>query len=115
MEPKQLAREISNECLDQDGFLVQLHSYSKFDDKRYRILIEDVSAYADFLADNDRIDRLVAGCLFELMTALATALDSFAVLGHPDLQKVRDAHAELDELLHNRVFPIPPRSENSTP
>ncbi len=60
-----------------------------------------------------KIDRSVAGCLLELMDALATALDSFAALGHPDLQKVRRAHAEVAELLHNKVFFIPPSSENS--
>ncbi len=108
MDLDELAREIRDECLDQDGFLVRLHSYSRFDEERYRHLVENISMYADLLSDNDTINRSVAGCLFELMSALTTALDSFDMLGHADLEKVQRAHAELDELLHNKIFFVLP-------
>lgn len=106
MEIHNVKQEIINECIDQNGFLVLLHSRAKFDKEKYQKLVNNISTYANLLGNNDQIDRSVAACLFELMTAITTTLDEFSEMRHPGLAIVQNAHVELSNLLHNQVFII---------
>jgi hypothetical protein len=106
MDIQELRRNIVSECLDENGFLVLLHSYVTFDEEKYRSLINKISAYAELLGDSDKIDRDVAACLFELMMAISTAANQFSQIDHPDVSKVIDAFREVSTLLHLQIFTL---------
>jgi hypothetical protein len=83
---------------------VLLHSNATFDEEKYRSLIEKISTYADLLGDSRRMNRAVASCLFELMTAIQTAASTFSQIDHPDTPRVAEAFNEVTGLLHLKVF-----------
>jgi len=103
---KDAESSVIRECLDEEGFLVLLHSRATFDEEKYRSLIGKVAIYADLLGDDQYMNRAVASCLFELMTAIHTAASVFSRIDHPNTPQVIEAFKEVTALLHLKIFAV---------
>jgi hypothetical protein len=84
---------------DPQGFLVQLRGPMVFNEQLYQKIIVALAKYLDLLGDNKNINRRVARFLFDLNLSLAGEAYQFSLRQHPDAQRVRNAHAQIVELL----------------
>jgi len=63
MSKNKALRTIIYQCDAEDGFLVQLRSWRKFQQEKYQELIGAIKTYRDAIASERTIDRKVAGSL----------------------------------------------------
>jgi hypothetical protein len=61
-----IVQNIIRECIENDGFLVKLHTYNVFDNERYKSLIDHLSHYRTMLDERPEMSRSVAGCIMAL-------------------------------------------------
>ena len=100
----EVERAFINACQKENSVLVQLHSLAAFDEEKYRELFELASRYYELLGKSKVMGREMAGYLHEFMFVLDKAmLSDFPRLKHPDIEKLREAHYEMWNLL-NRIF-----------
>src|SRR5690606_18945498 len=90
MDEQKLAKLIKNQCNDEDGFLIRLHSLGTFDEQQYQELISNLEAYRKALGSSTKIDRNLAGCLFDLMIGLDNAVKKYSET-HPENSKIEAA------------------------
>jgi hypothetical protein len=90
---------------DPDGFLVELHIWGKFNIEKYTALISAIRDYVEFLGDKDDINRHIAGCLHIFIGEIETALANDIKEPNNHERILRDAHAEVLDLVLKALRP----------
>jgi hypothetical protein len=98
MDKEQSIQTIVDECESMTGFLIQLRGNGKFDAHKFQRLTDAIGVYSE-LENKDVISRRVAGCLFYLVEILWDQAHYIEKRDLPEKTKVRNAHAEIWELV----------------
>lgn len=113
MDKKKAIQTIIHQCNDEDGFLIQLRSWRRFQQDKYGELIRAMKAYRDAIANEATIERNVAGSLQILPSsgqALVTILGDMIEIfprNEQEQGKIESALAECWELVEVLFMPAP--------
>ena len=72
MDKNKAINTIIYQCDAEDGFLIQLRSWRRFQQDKYGELINAIKAYRDAIANEATIERKVAGSL-QIRTKVRTS------------------------------------------
>ncbi|NJO07710.1 MAG: hypothetical protein HC876_20530 [Chloroflexaceae bacterium] len=108
MNEEAIVREIVNECLDPEGFLVKLRTHNTLDKKTFQWLLAELKAYSHSIADRQTINRSLAGCLFAIQEALDNYVQTLdkRYIDVQEYQYAQNAFAEVYETTLD-IFRIP--------
>ena len=106
MDKNKAINTIIHQCDDEDGFLVQLRSWRRFQQDKYRELINAIKAYRDGIANEPTIERNVAGSLHTLVTILGDMIEIFP-RNETERGQIESALAECWELVEEVFRPAP--------
>jgi hypothetical protein len=102
----QAIQEVMDQCEAMDGFLINLRGNRVLDSEQYQRLIDALLVYEQSILEADVINRRLAGCLFYLVEILGSMASSYAHHALEDAAKVKNAHAEIWELVE-RILAFP--------
>ena len=106
MDRNKAVKTIIHQCDDEDGFLVQLRSWRRFQQDKYRELISAIKAYRDAIANEATIERNVAGSLHTLVMILGDMIEIFP-RNEQEQGQIESALAECWDLVEELFSPAP--------
>jgi hypothetical protein len=104
MDKKEAIDTIIHLCDDEEGFLVQLRSQRAFQQDKYSKLVAALKVYRDTIADDQTMDRRVAGSLHNLMLTLGDMVTVFP-RNEEERELIENAVAECWELAEDIFTP----------
>ena len=104
MDKNKAVQTIIHQCDDEDGFLVQLRSWRRFQQDKYGELITAIKAYRDAIANEATIERKVAGSLHTLVMILGDIQEIFP-RNETEQGQIKSALAECWELVQELFTP----------
>jgi len=106
MDKNKAIQTIIHQCNDENGFLIQLRSWRRFQQDKYGELIRAIKAYRDAIANEATIERNVAGSLHTLVTILGDMIEIFP-RNEQEQGRIESALAECWELVEELFMPAP--------
>ncbi len=94
---------IVKECLQPDGFAFSIRE-NRVDEQGFSRLLEAIGEFSQSVKSEDRIDRLVVACLFELPWEIENTVDHYSKQSQELGDRVSKMSENLREVINDLLW-----------